>query len=83
MTLKQAVIDHLVSNGMFEADAATIFAAMADSPENEPMLGRWNEDSKNYPPAITGMAIVSAKTHALSWIEVNKPNAWYRPMFET
>lgn len=45
------------------------------------MAGRWNDNISDYPPIMTKAIWISAKRIALQWIDTNKPQAWFRPIF--
>ena len=81
MTLKESVLEFLVSNGMFPEQAEQVFDLVKSAPENDAMLARWNDQQDAYPDVIMKMALLSAKEKAVEWIDENLPRAWYRPMF--
>ena len=80
-TIRDTIKQHLVAKVMFESQADEVVEAVIAAPENEAMAGRWDEDTEGYPDVMMRVLLVSAKTHALEWIDANCPKAWYRPMF--
>lgn len=82
MTFKQKAIELLMSRGMWEHDAATVFEQVESDPANEAMKGRWNDDVSGYPPQMINVLWFNVKRNAAEWIAANQPQAWYRPMFE-
>lgn len=42
----------------------------------------FNDCSSTYPEAIYNVLFISVKAVAREWIAENKPQAWFRPMFE-
>lgn len=81
MTFKEKAIDLMFSNGMFEADAKTVFETIKAAPENEAMADRWNDDIDGYPPEMINVLWFTVKRHALAYIDATCPQAWFRPMF--
>ena len=43
------------------------------APENDSMINRLNNNTSDYPAVVTALAFMSAKRHAIQWIEENKP----------
>ena len=79
-TFRGFILNYLVSNGMFDSQAEAVFQeCVKGMPE---MAGRWNEAIKNYPGTIKSIILFSVNLYASNWIRENKPQAWYRPMFD-
>ena len=79
MTFKETILRALISHGMSETQAATTLAMVVK--ENPDMLGRWEEDTSEYPDIMTTILWCSAKKCGLKLIEETCPNAWFKPMF--
>ena len=43
--------------------------------------GEMDDDTEGYPSMMKVIAVKSANTYALEWIDANFPKAWFRPMF--
>lgn len=78
-SVSQAVIDHLVSNGMFESQAAQVLNIVKG--RNEAMNGHWEDNKADYPDVMLRVIILDANLAAVEWIDENLPNAFFRPMF--
>ena len=63
---------------MFDSDAEAIFPLIIE----DSVFDRWLEDVNGYPEMIRSVLWLSAKRVALEWITENKPEAFYRPLFE-
>jgi hypothetical protein len=81
ITIESEIKDRLVDNGLFPDDADRVISAMKADEANEAMANRWNDSPEGYPPQIMAIAWLSARHHALSWIDANLPLAWYRSLF--
>lgn len=42
----------------------------------------WDDSEGAYPEAIYTVLFMTVKVEALDWIINNKPQAWFKPMFE-
>jgi hypothetical protein len=84
MTVRDKFINMLVNNGMFEEQAKEVMQLA------EPKLTeladdyniRFDSPAESYPNAVYNVLFISIKATALQWIDANKPQAWYRLMFE-
>lgn len=84
MTVREKFISMLVNNGMFEEQAKEVMQLA------EPKLKELTDDysirfdqlSESYPNSVYNILFIPVKKVALEWIDANKPQAWYRPMFE-
>lgn len=78
ITVKQALISNLVNTGMSESQASEVVNITKEQIGNDLRL----EDSiHSYDEVIIQLWISSVRKCALNWIEENKPEAWYKPMF--
>lgn len=82
MTIEQELYRRIFECGVFDKDVAAIIERVKASPENEAMITRWNDDVDDYPSAMISIAWLSAKRHALEYIDENCPQAWFRGAFE-
>ena len=81
MTIEKRIKELLVNNGLSSNHADQVISAMKADDVNKAMLDRWDDDVDVYPQQIIVMAWVSARQHALEWIDANLPLAWFRPLF--
>lgn len=81
MTIRERVIELLVSNGMFAGQAEEVLVALQADPSNAAMDGRWNDDAEGYPPQLWPVLQMVARRAALTYIDEKVPLAWFRPMF--
>ena len=83
-TIKSRLIKMLEANGMFENQAKEVIE-LAIPKLNEVVKGydiNFYDCETTYPEAIYTVLFMSVKPIALIWINQNKPEAWYKPMFE-
>jgi hypothetical protein len=84
VTIKGKLIKMLEANGMFESQAKEVIE-LAIPKLNEVVKDYrvdFNDSEDTYPEAIYTVFFMSVKPIALNWINQNKPEAWYKPMFE-
>jgi hypothetical protein len=81
MSIEEKIEQLLQQNGMFPDQAKAVMARVKDDEANSPMSDRWGDSADEYPPVIISLAWLSAKHHAIEWIDENLPKAWFRPMF--
>lgn len=83
MTTKEKIKALLVDRGMFDSQAEQVLAIAIPKME-EVMPGRitWERPSEEYPDQIYTLLWMQVKGIAKEWIAENKPEAWYRPMFD-
>lgn len=82
MTFKQKIVELLIERGLFDDWALEVFELVKKAPENEAMLNHWDDDISDYPKIMINIAWISTRRHALTWIDANKPQAWFRSMFD-
>lgn len=80
-TLKQKLKTLMIQRGLVEPWAETVFGAVEADPANESMKGRWDDEADGYPIELLAGLWVSACTHAVEWMDANKPKAWFRHLF--
>lgn len=66
----------LEHHGMPSRDAVAVLNIAME--EIEPMVGRWNEI---HDKSVVVLTWITVKDIAIEYINDNRPNAWYRPMF--
>lgn len=87
MTVKEKLIDMLVSRGMFESQAKTVIElAIPEIEKDANEVGSYSIDldspEEDYPEALyKAWFKVIIKPIALKWIDENKPHAWFRDIF--
>ena len=81
MSIRKKLESMLVANGMFDDQAKEVLMVFIEEGANEPMTGRWEEPMNNYPPQLLAVLWLGVKRAALIYIDVNCPQAWFRPMF--
>jgi len=79
-SIRAALMDHLMNNGMFENDADQIVADYL-TVHAEVMRGRIDHQAAGYPRAVVTLAIVGVNDAAIKWIEANAPGHWAKAMF--
>ena len=84
MTVCEKLVSMLVGDGMFEEQAKEVIELA--KPVLNQMAGgydiKYEQPEDNYPAILYPIWYMSVKPVALEWIKSNKPNAWFRPMFE-
>lgn len=83
-TVKEKFIQMLVNMGMFESQASEVMELAIPKLNviTESYSLTWDSSSDSYPEPIYTVLMLSIKPVALDWIINNKPEAWYKPMFE-
>jgi len=81
MKIYEKATEFLVENGMFEAQAKDVISIAKERPENAVWSKRWSDDIEGYPASALAVLLHSVKSSAIEWIDVNLPEAWYRPLF--
>lgn len=81
MNFEQLVKSHLESKCIFFNQDVIIDYCKGHDLFQE-MSGRWNEKTSLYPDVFSTIFIHSVNIVTLEWIKVNKPKAFYRPLFE-
>ncbi|MFT7614325.1 MAG: hypothetical protein ACI9J3_003307 [Parvicellaceae bacterium] len=83
-TVRGKLEEMLIERGMFDTQAEAVMdlaiPKMDDVVENYNFT--WDTDSNEYPQVIYNVLFSTVKETALEWINTNKPQAWYKPMFE-
>ena len=77
------IVNRLMDNGMSREDAIQVFEVIKTSPVHEVMKGRWDTFVIDYAAPVQTAIWIAARRTALKWIEQNRPDAWYKSMFET
>ena len=73
MTIKNKIKEKLTQHGLWPEEVDSVVLNTISEPENEAMKDRWNDDEQDYPPAIVVLAWISAKFHAIDFLEQTKP----------
>ncbi|MBE3087788.1 MAG: hypothetical protein IMZ71_01530 [Chloroflexi bacterium] len=81
MTIREVIVRYLTAKGMSPEQAQKVLDIMVSNPLYE-LNERGNDDIDGYPEVFAAVIRRSADITALGWIVENKPQAWFRPMFE-
>lgn len=81
LTLAEFIKDYVTERGMWPEEAEIILELAKKDPVNSSLDGRWNDTVGSYPSSIPAILMMSTNRLALEWIDANKPQAFYRPMF--
>lgn len=81
MTFEEKIKETLVSNGMFDHMADDVMGRIKADEALKSMEMRWDDDVDEYPLQIFQIVLISAKVHALEYIDETIPKAWFRPKF--
>ena len=83
MTFEEKAKELMISYGMFDTQADAVIALCKEKGEDEfpGMRDRWRDDIEGYPEMLFPAIWNSIKRVALEWLEENKPEAWFKPMF--
>lgn len=87
-TIAQALKQRLTEYGMSEQQADQVLTEEVIQKLQEDMTVDeykidFSSKASDYPPIILGMIFQKLKPIAMKWIEENKPQAWFKPMFES
>ncbi len=84
MTVKGKLEHMLIQKGMSDQQAKSVMEeampSLADLVENYQV--DFNDDCGAYPNVIYEVLMTLIKPIALEWIIKNKPQAWFKPMFQ-
>jgi len=81
MTFREWAVQYIYERGVFEADAKTIVEACIADEANKAM-DRWDDDIEGYPVSMRAVLVLALNRATVTWIEANKPLAWFKPMFD-
>lgn len=83
MTTKEKLISMLVERGMFESQAKEVVESSITQINFMTPSYRitWDSRCEDYPDSMYDVWFFIMKPIALNWINENKPNAWFKPMF--
>jgi hypothetical protein len=82
MTFQETIKEKLIQCGLAEHEAEKVIeATINDSAFTNNFMHRWNDQTDGYPPMILNLIWLSVKRVALEWIDVNCPQAWFKPLF--
>jgi hypothetical protein len=80
MTLRDKLFNKVYNMGV-GANEANEMLDYATQQVDQVTPVKWKDEATSYPPTLPGVLWLSMRPHLLEWIKVNKPQAWYRPMF--
>lgn len=81
-TIEYKLRGMLAKRGLSDSETDTIMEAFKAQPYNDVVKGRWDDSVEDYPVEFLNGLTVGLFSEALTWIDANKPLAWYRPMFD-
>ena len=83
ITVKEKLIQMLVSRGMFENQAKEVIELSIPklNKEVEGYTITFDSPSNHYPDNLYVIWLRFIRPIALEWIDKNFPQAWFRPMF--
>jgi hypothetical protein len=82
MTLRIQLEQLITSMGVSEKDAEEIVQLAIIQDNNSAELDvKFDDDKADYPTSVLRAIYFSFKPYIIKWIDSNKPQAWYRPMF--
>ena len=80
MILREYFENYLQTRGMCPKEAALVMDILvADKIFKEV---KWESAKEDYSEGLLAVLMVTVNQFALDWIKENKPEAWYRPVFE-
>jgi hypothetical protein len=87
MTTVRGKLEKMLTDlGMFESQAKEVLEISIPKINNMEVNKNynvsWNACSSGYPQVIYNILFMTIKVDARDWIAKNKPEAWFRPMFE-
>ena len=84
MNIGQKLESRLVGMGMSDSQSKEVISLA--KPDLEKTIDGYgitlSMDSDSYPEGIYNAIMICVKPVALKWINANKPQAWFKPMFE-
>ncbi|MFC1721947.1 hypothetical protein ACFL0Z_03465 [Patescibacteria group bacterium] len=88
MTIEERLKQMLIGAGMRDEDAEKVMLTAKPELEKLPIFAgiiankTWNGLAKGYPEMVFNSLWYRLKEIALEWVQQNKPETWYRPIFE-
>lgn len=84
MTTREKLEDMLINCGMFDSQAKEVIDISI--PELDEVAGNYritfDRPANEYPEPIFDILFLHIKPIALKWIKQNKPEAWFKGVFE-
>lgn len=80
-TVKEKLIGMLIDHGMWENEAEEVFKEAVHEIEHTGKI-TWERPSEEYPQEMYAVMFLTIVPHVLKWIDENRPDAFYRSMFE-
>ena len=79
-TVQTEMTNYLITNGMSDDQANRVIAQTKK--EMEGTFNNWGSQLDAYSIQLQKLIKLSVKQTALEWLNINKPLAWFKPMFE-
>ena len=80
MTVEIKMIHYLLNNGMSDSQAESVITETKI--EMSGTFNNWDSPIDAYSNQLQNLIKLSVKQTALKWLNINKPMAWFKPMFE-
>lgn len=87
VTVRKVLEQKCLVNGMFDSQAMDAIGYAIREYEKSDAYGEigysmcWDSDANDYPEMLYGVIFIALKSYILTWIEENKPEAWFKELF--
>ena len=79
-TTREKLEAALVKSGLFESQAKEVMDGVVIKLKDNHIS--WDRPASEYPDGVYMALFIQMKPIVLEWINANKPEAWFKPMFE-
>lgn len=79
MSIKDYLTKELTKRGLWPEEAASVVEKVEQG--NDAMVGRWNDDTNEYPKELLAVLAIDAYDTARNWLTENKPRHFALTMF--
>tara|TARA_R110000744_G_scaffold371968_1_gene483286 strand:+ start:478 stop:723 length:246 start_codon:yes stop_codon:yes gene_type:complete len=79
-TVQTEMTNYLIENGMSNDQANSVISQTKK--EMKGTFNNWGSKLDAYSIQLQKLIKLSVKQTALKWLNINKPLAWFKPMFE-
>lgn len=73
MTIQQKMHNMLVDHLMWDDEATEVIDKAKESEVLSSMVGRWNDDTTDYPPTLLSVVWISVRDCAIEWLQERAP----------
>jgi hypothetical protein len=81
MTLKKWLVSKLMASGFCQEHAYHVVDKFAANQDDDSLDNRWHEDCRHYTKKFLHYLLQTIRPVALSWIDNNISEAWFRDKF--